>query len=438
MRPFITLTALLLSVSSFTTVQAQGWSLNDCITYALENNIQVQQAQNSVESAEADVKSSRAALFPSLSFSSSQSLGFQKIESQSYSTFDAMQKNPTYNGSYNLSANMTLFDGGANWRSLKQSKINKQASELEAQQTANNIQVQIIQAYYQILYAHESVQTNEEIVAVAQRELDRTKAKLEVGKGTKVDVAQMESQLQQNTYNLVNARNTEASNILSLKQLLQLSPDADFSINYQDFSDEDVLSIIPSVADAELMALNNLPDVKAAELQTKAAELQTKIAKAGYMPSISLNGGVSSSNGNVYKSDFGTQIKDHLRENIGVSISVPILDNRRTRSAIDRAKIQQSNALLNQENTLLKLQNTIASLHLDILSAQSRYQSAIASEASAKESFEMMEERYNVGLESVIDLLTEKNNYLRAKQETLQSKYTALMDLELLDFYTGQ
>ena len=438
MRPNITLIALLLSASSFTTIQAQGWSLDDCVKYALENNIQVQQAQNSVESAEADVKSSRAALFPSLSFSSSQSLGFQKVESQSYSTFDAMQKNPTYNGSYNLSANMTLFDGGANWRTLKQSKINKQASELEAQQTANNIQVQIIQAYYQILYAHESVQTNEEIVAVAQRELDRTKAKVDVGKGTKVDVAQMESQLQQNMYNLVTARNTEASNILSLKQLLQLSPDANFSINYQDFSDEDVLSIIPSVADAEMMALNNLPDVKAAELQTKSAELQTKIAKAGYMPSISLNGGVSSSNGNVYKSDFSTQIKDHMRENVGVSISVPILDNRRTRSSIDRAKIQYSNALLNQENALLKLQNTIASLHLDILSAQSRYQSAIASEASAKESFEMMEERYNVGLESVIDLLTEKNNYLRAKQETLQSKYTALMDLELLDFYTGQ
>ncbi|MBR5069146.1 MAG: TolC family protein [Bacteroidales bacterium] len=438
MRLSLSLTALLLSVSSFTTVHAQGWTLDDCIKYALENNIQVQQAQNSVETAEADVKSSRAALFPSLSFSSSQSLGFQKIESQSYSTFDAEQKNPTYNGSYNLSANMTLFDGGANWRTLKQSKLNKQASELEAQQTANNIQVQIIQAYYQILYAHESVQTNEEIVAVAQRELDRTKAKLDVGKGTKVDVAQMESQLQQNMYNLVNAQNTEASNILSLMQLLQLNPDTNFTINYQDFSDEDVLSVIPPVADAILMAQNYLPDVKAAEINTKSAELQTKIAKAGYMPSVSLNGGVSSSNGNVYKNGFADQIKDHMRENIGVSVSVPILDNRRTRTSIDRAKIQYSNALLNQENALLKLQNTIASLHLDILSAQSRYQSAIASEASAKESFEMMEERYNVGLESVIDLLTEKNNYLRAKQETLQSKYTALMDLELMDFYTGQ
>jgi outer membrane protein len=221
-------------------------------------------------------------------------------------------------------------------------------------------------------------------------------------------------------------------------QLLQLNPDTDFTINYQDFSDEDVLSVIPPVADAILMAQNYLPDVKAAEVNTKSAELQTKIAKAGYMPSISLNGGVSSSNGNVYKNGFGEQIKDHMRENIGLSVSVPILDNRRTRTSIDRAKIQYSNALLNQENALLKLQNTIASLHLDILSAQSRYQSAIASEASAKESFEMMEERYNVGLESVIDLLTEKNNYLRAKQETLQSKYTALMDLELMDFYTGQ
>jgi len=437
MRHSLTLTALLLSVSSLASLHAQGWSLDDCVKYALENNIQVQQAQNSVESAEADVKSSRAALFPSLTFSSSQTLGFQKTSSQSYTTFDATQKNPTYNGNYSLSANMTLFDGGANWRTLKQNKLTKQATELEAQKTANNIQIQIIQAYYQILYAHESVQTNEEIVAVAQRELDRTKEKMNVGKGTKVDVAQMESQLQQNLYSLVTARNTEASNILTLKQLLQLSPGDEFSINYQDFSDEDVLSIIPSVADAEQMALNNLPDVKAAEIKSKAAELQTKIAKAGYIPSISLNGGVSTSNGNTYSSSFGKQLQDHLYENIGVSLSVPILDNRRTRTSVEKAKIQYSNALLDQENTRLQLQNNIASLHLDILSAQSRYQSAIASEASAKESFEMMEERYNVGLESVIDLLTEKNNYLQAKQETLQSKYTALMDLELMDFYTG-
>jgi len=86
----------------------------------------------------------------------------------------------------------------------------------------------------------------------------------------------------------------------------------------------------------------------------------------------------------------------------------------------------------------MQIQNTIASLHLDIQSAQARYQSAIASEASARQSYELMEERYNVGLETVIDLLTKKNDYLRSRQETLQSKYTALMDLSLLNFYLGK
>ena len=440
MRLSLTLTALLmLSTSSFQALCAQqAWSLDDCVKYALENNIQVQQAQNTVESAEADVKQARAALFPSLTFGSSQSLSFQKTETQSYSTFDSQIKNPTYSGSYQLSASMTLFDGGSNWHTLQKNKLTLEADQLSAQKTANQIEVQIIQAYYQILYAHESVSVDEVIVDVAQQELDRTKSKLDVGKATKVDVAQMESQYQQNVYQLVTARNQEASNILSLKKLLQLDPAADFAIDYQNYSDEEILALIPSLADAEQMALENLPDMRAAELQTKAAELQTKVAKAGYMPSLSLNAGISTGNGNTYAGGFISQLEDHMRENVGVSLSVPILDNRRTRTSVDKAKIQYANALLNQEDTRLQLQNTIASLHLDTQSAQSRYKSAEAKEASAKESFDMMNERYGVGLESVIDLLTSKNEYLQACQETLQSKYTALMDLSLLRFYTGQ
>lgn len=437
-HPFL-LSALLLSVSSTATLQAQhAWSLNDCVNYAMENNLQIKQAQNTVEGAQSNVKQARAALFPSLTFGSNQSLSFQETSTQSYSTFDSKIKNPTYNGSYSLSANVTVYDGGANWRTLQQNKLTLQADELNAQRTANNIEVQIIQAFYQILYAHESVIVDEEIVAVAERELERTRSKMEVGKGTKVDVAQMESQYQQNVYQLVNARNQEASNILNLKKMLQLDPQTEFSIDYQNFSSEDVLALLPTLAEAEEMALNNLPDLRAAELQTQTAELQTKIAKAGYMPTVSLNAGLSTGNGNTYSGGFISQIDNHMRENIGINVSVPIFDNRRTRTNVDRAKIQLANAMLNQEDTRLQLLNTIATLHLDTQSAQSRYQSAVASEASAKESFELMEERYNVGLESVVDLLTRKNDYLRARQETLQSKYTALMDLSLMKFYTGQ
>lgn len=416
----------------------QTWTLDRCVSYALDNNLQVKQAQNSVLTSEADVKQARAALFPSLTFNTNQSLGFQKTETQSYSTFDSKIKNPTYSGSYSLGANVTIYDGGANWRTLQQSKLQHEASTLQAEQTANNVEVQIIQAYYQILYAHESVETNREIVAVAQQELDRTKAKVEIGKGTQVDVAQMESQYQQNLYQLVTAQNQEAANILSLKKLLQLDPASDFGIDYRHYSDEDILALIPSLAEAEMMALSHLPNLRAAELGVKAAQIQTKIARAGYLPNISLNAGISSGNGNTLPGGFISQVTDHMRENIGINLSLPIYDNRRTRTSIDRAKVQLSNAMINQEDVRLQIQNTIASLHLDIQSAQARYQSAVATEASARQSFELMEERYNVGLETVIDLLTKKNEYLRSRQETLQSKYTALMDLSLLNFYLGR
>ena len=432
---------LLLGVASSLTFGAmaqKNWSLQDCVDYAIQNNIQIQQSKLTAESSEVDVKQNKSAFFPTLTFNSSQQFGFQKVETQEMSTYDATAKNPTYTGSYSLSLNVTLYDGLSNVNTYKQSKLQHEGDEYSAQKSVNDVQIQIIRDFYQILYDHESVQTDEEIVAVAQRELERTKAKLEVGKGSKLDVAQMESQYQQNSYNLVNARNQEAADILNLKQLLQLATDADFSIDYSAATSEEVMALLPDVQTAQNMTLANLPDMKAAELDVQSAELQTRIAKAGYQPTLSLSAGVSTSNGNTYNNDFSQQVKDHMHASIGLNLSVPIWDGRRTRSSVDKAKIQQSNAELSQEDTRLQISNTIASLLLDITSAQARYESAVKSEASAKESFELMEERYNVGLENVIDLLTEKNSYLQARQETLQSKYTALLNIRTLHFYMGE
>ena len=433
-KPFLlSLTAL---SASFATVAQSRWTLQDCISYALENNIQIQQSNLTAESSEVTVKQSQAAFFPTLTFSTSQQFGFQKVETQDVSTYDATAKNPTYTGSYGLNLNVTLYDGLSNVNTLKQSRIQHESDIYSAQKTSNNVQLQIIQNYYQILYAHESVLTNEEIVRVAERELERTKAKLEVGKGSKVDVAQMESQYQQNQYSLVNARNQEAAYILTLKQLLQLGTGDDFAIDYQSFSTDDVMALLPTVDEAQQMTLANLPDMKAAQLDVQSAELATKIAKAGYQPTLSLSASVATSNGNTYNNNFAEQVKDHMHESVGLTLSVPIWDGRRTRSSVDKSKIQLSAAQLAQEDTRLDICNTIASLHLDITSAQARYASAVKSEASAKESFELMEQRFDVGLESVVDLLSEKNKYLQARQETLQSKYTALLNIETMKFYT--
>ena len=431
-------------VGTMNQAMAQGsWSLDDCINYAKENNIQIQQAALTALSSAEDIKTDRAAFFPSLTFNSAQNLYWTQTNQGTITTGTGANSqvesgtNPTYNGNYNLNLSVTLYDGQNNINSLRQSKLNHQSDMYNAEMTSNNIEMQIIQAYYQILYAHESVLTDEEILKVAERELERTKSKLEVGKGSKLDVAQMESQYQQNYYNLVNARNTEASNILQLKQLLQLDTNAEFVIDYQSFSDDDVLAVSPSVEEAQQLALTHLPDLKAAELNVQSAELAVKIAKASYQPTLSLSAGVSTSNNNMSSSSYGKQLNDNLNQSVGLNLSVPIWDGRRTRSSVNKAKIAQTTATLDQADTRLQICNTISSLHLDILSAQARYESAIKSEASAKESFELMEERYGVGLESVIDLLTEKNSYLQARQETLQSKFTSLLNLQLMKFYTG-
>jgi len=438
-KHFFALSMAALAMMHASQVDAQkAWTLDDCTAYALEHNLQVQQAKNSVESSKVDVKQSKAALFPSLTFNSQQSLNFQKVESQSYASFDSKAQNPTYNGSYSLQANVTLYNGGQNWRQLKQSRIDEESSALEAEVTANSIQVRLIEAYYQILYAHESVLTNEEIVALAERELERAEARQEVGMVSQVEVAQMKSQLEQNRYQLVQAKNTEASDVLNLKQLLQLSPDTEFIVDYRSFSNADILAALPSVQEAEEMALAHLPNMRSAQLKVESSELQLKIAEGGFLPTVSLNGGVSTNNGNNLNGSFGEQVKNHLSSSIGLSVSVPLYDRRQTRSQVDKAKIQRANQLLDEENTRLDVENTITSLHLDIQAAQARYQSAVASEESARQTFEIMDERYGVGLESMVDLLTEKNNYLKARQETLQSKFTALLNQEILKFYTGQ
>ena len=432
---------ILLSVTMLFAMSASAqrmWTLSDCISYAMEHNLQIQQSQNALRSAEVDVKQSKAALFPSLSFSSQQQLGFQKLESQSYGSFDSKATNPSYSGSYALQGNVTIYDGGNNWLTVKKNRLALQTQQLENEKTANDIVIRIIQAYYQVMYAHESVLTNKETVALSERECERTIARQQAGKGNKVDVAQMESQLQQNRYQLTQAETTEQENILSLKQLLQLAPSGDFSVSFQEYGDNDVLAPVQSLAESEQQALAYLPDMKVADAKVRSAEMQVKMAKTGSMPTVSLNAGVSTSNGNSLGGNFATQIKNHLYGSVGLSLQVPIYDRRSTRSSVEKAQLQLSDTQINQENAQLDLQNTIASLHLDIMSAQSRYRSAVESEKAACLSYEMMNERYGVGLETLIDLLTEKNNYLRAKQETLQSKYMALLNMELLKCYTGQ
>ncbi|MDO5570408.1 MAG: TolC family protein [Bacteroidales bacterium] len=406
----------------------QSWSLDSCISYARNNNIQVLKSALSTEEAKVNLKEAKAALFPSLTFSSSQNVSFQK---------DA-EKSVIYNGSYTLDANVTLFNGGANINTIKKQGLSVDASNYNYLATSNDIELSIIKAYYQILYAHESVTTNKEIVNSSLKQLERSKALLDAGTINKVEYAQVESQYISDKYQLVVAQTSEEDALLSLKKLLEIDTSSAFAINLEEAGLSELDIIIPDKADVENIALTTLPEIKAAQTDIKISKLSESIAKAERYPTLSLGGSIGTGHSSALSTNFGNQLSNGLSEVLSLRISVPILNNRSTKSKIERAQIASLNAELSLENTQKEISNAIATIHLDAISAQSRYDAASAKVKAAQESYNLISEKFQLGMQNAVDILVEKNTLLSAIQEKLQAKYTALLDLKLLNFYQTQ
>lgn len=410
------------------------WTLRSCIDYARQKNIQVQKSQITTDSYEVDVLQSKAALFPSLSGSISQKYGNSQVANSN----GDYKYEGTFAGQYSLNASITLYDGNRNMNNIKQAKLQKISSELATQEIQNNIELSITQAYLQLLYARESIKNNENILASSEAQLNQTKIFLDAGSITRSEYAQVEAQYSSDKYNLVLAQNTFDNYLLQLKQLLELDYDTDFKADFPDIDNENVLRMLPSQYDVYQTALRIMPEMENSKLKIQIANLNKASAKAGYLPTLSLNGSIGT--GNIYNQSpsFFTQIDRNFNQSVGLTVSIPIFDNRQNKSNVEKASLNIKTAeldLLDAEKTLLR---TIEGLYQDAVSAQSKYVAANDKLKSTQLSYELVEEQYNLGMRNTVELTTEKNNYSNSLQELLQAKYTALLSLKLLNFYQGQ
>ena len=180
------------------------------------------------------------------------------------------------------------------------------------------------------------------------------------------------------------------------------------------------------------------PEIKAGRLNVKASELDIDIARSGYIPTVSLSAGIGSTNTNGNDFTFGEQIKQNWNNSLGVTVSVPIFNNRQTKSAVQKAKIQKQSSELDLLDSQKALYKTIEGLWLDANSAQQRYVAATEKLRSTQTSYDLIQEQFNLGMKNTVELLTEKNNLLNAQQETLQAKYMAILNTQLLKFYQGE
>lgn len=433
--------AVLATVSA-SAQEVKKWTLDDCIDYALENNIQLQQYKIASQESAVNVQSARAALFPSLSFSTNQNVTNRPYQENS-STVSGTEiissdSKTTYNGSYGLNAQWTLWDGKQRLNTLKQKKTGQQIAQLEVTQTANSLQEQIAQLYFQVLYAAESVQVNRQTLEVSQATCDRGKVLFQEGCLSKADWAQLEAQVGNDQYQLVTAENALRDYRLQLKQLLELQPAEDLDLVLPSESDSRVLQPLPSCQDVYQQALALRPEIKSSQLGVEQAKLNIAVAKGGYSPTLSLNASTGSMTNSASNQSWSKQMKYGWNNSIGLTLSIPIFDNRQRKSALQKACLQYDNSLLESINQQKALYQSIESLWMEASNAQQQYVAAESKLVSCQTSYDLVSEQFNLGMKNTVELLTEKNNLLSAQQQRIQAKYLAMLNQTLLDFYAGQ
>ncbi len=420
----------------------EQWDLRKCIEYALRQNITIRKNRLSAESSETDVKTAKASLFPSLSANISQRIVNRPNSENgtiiSGDNITSSQSKTSYNGSYGIDMNWTLYNGGKRLNTLKQRQLDSRIADLNVAQSENSIEESITRIYVQILYAAESVKVNEATLELSKAQQERGKALFEAGSIAQSDLAQLEAQVSTDRYQLVSAQATLQDYKLQLKQLLELDGDEEMSLYIPSLADSDILTPLPAKADVYSAALALRPEIEAGKLNVQASELEVKIAKSGYIPTLSLSAGIGSTNANGNDYTFSEQIKQNWNNSLGVTVSIPIFTNRQNKSAVEKAKIQKQTSeldLLDEQKTLYK---TIESLWLDANSAQQRYIAAAEKLKSTRTSYNLVQEQFDYGMKNTVELLTEKNNLLSAQQEMLQAKYMAILNTQLLRFYQGE
>ncbi len=407
------------------------WTLEDCINYAMQNNIDLQQIRLTQKSAAEDVKQSKAALLPTVTASTNQGVNYDPWD-------DLVTDKVSYNGTYTVNAQWTVWNGGQNTNQLKLNKLKEQDSELTVLESSNSVQEAIAKLYVQILYQKEAIEVNRQSLETSKKNEERGQQMVEVGQMSKADLAQLTAQRASSEYNVVEAETQLSNYKLQLKKILQLTGVTEFDIASPSSTDTQALEEVPALQKVYERALLQRPEIQSAMLGIETSKLQLKIAKAGWLPTVSMTGSAGTSTFSSSSSSWGKQIKTNFGTSAGVGISIPLFDGRKTKTNVQKALIAQEQARLTLKNEEADLFETIEQYWLNAINNQEKFRSSSASVESEQESYNLLQEQFNLGMKNIVELLAGKDKLLQAQQNKLQSKYMTIVNLQLLKFYEGE
>lgn len=442
MRSYIINALIVVSIFHTAYIEAQDiqkeqlpviWNLEQCISYSKQQNIQINTLRLTTKSTEQDLLLSKAAKYPNLLGTASQTYTNAKNADLVVGGF---QTQASFAGNYSIGSSMVLYNGGYLNNDVKQKELLIETAEYNAQTAENDITLQITQAYLTILLTKENSIYLNDIVETSKAQLKLGELKFNAGSIAKKDLVQLKAQFATDNYNLISSQNNERQNTLALKQLLQLP--SGYNLNIQ--RPDTLMTILPVIdlAEAQKIALQQRPEVKSSQLATEAAELELLKSKAGYQPTLSASGTVASGYSDNQKTPYVTQLDNNFYQRLGLSLSIPIFNNRIAKTNVEKSKIAIDQSKLNLTNTETLLSQQIEQAYINVLNAQSQYTAAIDQLDANKENYRIANEQLRLGGITTVDYLLQKNLYVQAFQNFIQAKFNAIVSLKIYDFYKGE
>jgi len=419
--------------------QPRQWNLRECCDYAVANNISIKQQENACRQQEIQLSTAKNSRLPDLSGSMGQNFSFGR----GLTADNTYTNTNTSSTSFSLGASVPLFTGFQIPNQIKLNQLNLEAATADLEKAKNDIRMQVAQAYVQILYDMEIADVARRQIAIDSAQVARLQAFVNNGKASEAELSQQKATLANSHLTATQADNNTRVAVLTLTQLLELPSPEGFSIVRPDISGitgfTEMSGLTPDQIYAD--ALGVKPEILSQQLKLKGTEHNIKIAQAGYYPTLSLSGGLSTNyyTTSGFKSDgFGTQLKNNFSQYIGLNLSVPIFNRFQTRNSIRTAKIEQENQILQLDNTKKSLYKEIQQVYYNALNAQAKENASQQAVATANDAFHLTQAKYENGKATITEFNESKNNYLKAESDFVQARYENLYQQALIEFYRGK
>ena len=428
----ITLTLAALALAGSVRAE-QGWTLDQCIDYAIENNIQIRQSDISAQNRDVDLNSARSNRLPGVSANASQSWSFGR----SLTIDNTYANTNTASTSFSVGADMTLFAGRRIAGNIQMAELSLEAAKSDLERIKDDVRVEVAQAFIQIVYNRSILDVARNQVTIDSMQVERLTELAAIGKASNAEVSSQKATLAQSRLSVTQAENNLNMSILTLTQLLELPSPEGFDVIQPD-ADAIEFSIPDSPEQIYAQALEIKPAIKSEELRLEQADKSIDVAKGGYYPTLSLSAGAGTgyyTSSNRAGDNFGNQMKNNFGPQVGLNLSIPIFSRNNNRNNVRSAQLSKMNQEMQLDNVKKQLYKEIQQAYYNAVASKTRYESSQEVETSAQESFELVQAKYEGGKASITEFNESKNRLVTAQADVIKYRYEYLFNTALLEFY---